>query len=64
MIDSISGGASETESFVSGKNTNVDSVQFVIKTDAIEKPEEEPTEEEDTQSQTFLEKLLALFGVK
>ena len=37
MIASISGEQTEVVSFVSDKNTNVDSVQFVIKTAAIEK---------------------------
>lgn len=32
MLDSISGGDSETVSFVSDKNTDVKAVQFVIKT--------------------------------
>lgn len=35
----ISGSDAPVVSFVSDKNGNVDSVQFVIKTDAIEKQE-------------------------
>ena len=37
MIDNFAGGDFEVESFVSDKNTDVDSVQFVIKTEAIKK---------------------------
>lgn len=36
LLDSISGGESEVTSFVSEKNTNVNSVQFVIKTNGVE----------------------------
>ena len=36
MIESITGGNTEVVSFVSEKNTNVDEVQFVIQTEAIE----------------------------
>lgn len=43
MIDSIS-GSGEIKSFVSDKNTNVKSVQFVIKTDAMEISEAEEQE--------------------
>ena len=39
MIDNFAGGDFEVESFVSDKNTDVDSVQFVIKTEAIKKEE-------------------------
>ena len=63
MTSSITGGDGETESFVSDKNTNVDSVQFVIKTEAIEKeeiPVSDPVEEEPL---SFWQKLLRLFGL-
>ena len=39
MTSSITSGDNETVSFVSDKNTNVDAVQFVIKTAVIEKAE-------------------------
>ena len=39
MTASLSGGDGDAESFVSEKNTNVNTVQFVIKTAAIEKAE-------------------------
>ena len=61
MIDSISGSEGELASFVSDKNTNVSSVQFVIKTAAIKK--EEPVKEETLEEapKGFLEKLKDLF---
>ncbi|MCC8120930.1 MAG: hypothetical protein LIO42_02855 [Oscillospiraceae bacterium] len=63
LLSAISGEGGECVSFVSEKNTNVNSVQFVIKTAAIEKAEEEAAEE-DTQVQlTFWQKLLRLFGL-
>lgn len=39
MLASVSGGDKEVMSFTSLKNTNIDLVQFVIKTTSIEKPE-------------------------
>lgn len=63
MIDEMSGGNSETESFVSDKNKNVESVQFVIKTAAIEKKEVVKEEKTESEKKGFLEKLLGLFGM-
>ena len=60
MIDNFAGGDFEVESFVSDKNTYVDSVQFVIKTEAIKK-EEVKVEEEKTEELNFWQKLLNLF---
>ena len=60
MLDSIR-GSDEVVSFVSDKNTNVKSVQFVIKTTAIEKAAEEETQTVTEQSTTFWEKLMNLF---
>ena len=62
VLDSIQGDDSEVESFVSSKNTKVDSVQFVMKTDDIHKVEEE-TKTEETQELSFWQKLLNLFGL-
>lgn len=59
MIDNFAGGDFEVESFVSDKNTDVDSVQFVIKTEAIKK-EEVKVEEEKTEELNFWQKLLNL----
>ena len=60
MIDNFAGGDFEVESFVSDKNTDVDSVQFVIKTEAMKK-EEVKVEEEKTEELNFWQKLLNLF---
>ncbi len=62
MISSISGDG-EVVSFVSDKNTKVESVQFVIKTEAIEKVEDSEDEVVEESSMTFIEKLLNLFGL-
>lgn len=63
VMDSLTGG-NEIVSFVSEKNTNVDSVQFVIKTAAIEKAEETVTEETPVVKRNFWQKLLHLFGLE
>ena len=63
MISSIQDSDSETASFVSQKNKSVESVQFVIKTDAIEIPEEKTEEKSDEEHLNFWHKLLKLFGL-
>lgn len=62
VMDSLTGGE-EVYSFVSDKNTEVDSVQFVIKTAAVEKAEEPVQEEAPAVKRTFWQKLLHLFGL-
>lgn len=62
VISSMQGSDEETVSFVSENNTNVESVQFVIKTEAIEIPEIE-TEEIQEEKLNFWQKLLRLFGL-
>lgn len=64
MIDSISGSGVDVVSFVSDKNKNVESVQFVIQTAAIEKAEPEETVQTDTSDSSFWQKLLKLFGAE
>ena len=63
ITSSITGNDDEVVSFVSDKNTNVDSVQFVIKTTSIEKAEVTATEETEEETLTFWQKLLRLFGI-
>lgn len=63
MISSIQGEKTEIKSFTSEKNTNVKSVQFVIKTDAIEKSESKSEPVTVEESLNFWEKLLKLFGL-
>lgn len=53
--------ARDTISFVSEKNGEVKSVQFVLTIPAIEKPEETAAEQEPAAEETFIEKLLQLF---
>lgn len=64
ILDSLSGDDKTVTSFLSDKNTSVSSVQFVIKTDAVEipKPTEEETEPEPELN--FWQKLLKLFGIE
>lgn len=63
MTSSISGGDGDAVSFVSDKNTNVDSVQFVIKTAAIEKAEAAVDDVTESVPLTFWQKLLRLVGL-
>ena len=63
MTSSITGSGAETVSFVSDKNTDVDSVQFVIKTAAIEKSETVSSDTVEEAPLTFWQKLLRLFGL-
>ena len=63
MTASVTGGDGKTVSFVSGKNTRVDSVQFVIKTAAIEKAEAAASDAVEEAPLTFWQKLLRLFGL-
>ncbi len=49
-------------SFVSDKNTNVDAVQFVMKTDGIQEEETETVSEPNQEPPGFWEKLLNLFS--
>lgn len=61
MLDSISGGDAKVESFVSDKNENVESVQFVIKTAAVEKEKVETKTETKQEKTGVVDKLLNLF---
>lgn len=63
ILGNIGGEETETVSFVSEKNTKVDSVQFVIKTEAIEKAEAPADESKEETTLTFWQKLLSLFGL-
>lgn len=63
MTASITGGDEAVASFVSAKNTNVDAVQFVIKTAAIEQAETAETDAAPEAPLTFAQKLLRLFGL-
>lgn len=62
VLSSVSDGAESPISFASADNGDVASVQFVLRTPAIERPAPEPSEPEPEQEPlTFWEKLAALF---
>lgn len=61
MVGSLSGSDAQVQSFVSDKNTNIASVQFVIKTTAIEKTQETVQTQAQTEKLSFWEKLINLF---
>lgn len=61
MLASFTGEDFEAVSFVSEKNTNIDSVQFVIQTEAVEVEEVEEEEKVEEESKSFIEKLKDLF---
>ena len=61
ILDSLQ-GSSEIISFVS-KKTDVESVQFVIKTKAIEFHASDTVQEEAEEHLSFWQKLLRLFGL-
>lgn len=64
MIDEFTGSDSETISFVSEKNTNVDSVQFVIKASGVKKVEEIKVEEIKVEENLNMwQKFLKLFNL-
>lgn len=52
----------ETVSFVSAENEKINSVQFVIKTESIEKKEQESNEKIEEEQKGFWDRLMALFN--
>lgn len=60
---SITGSDVETVSFVSEQNVNIEAVQFIIKTDAIEKEETVKTKEKEEEELSLWQKFLNLFGL-
>lgn len=63
LIETVTGGDFEVSSFVSDKNTNVQSVQFVIKTDGVQTEEVSEVTEEMPKKLTVWQKFLNLFGL-
>ena len=61
LMSSISGDETETVSFVSDKDTNIDSVQFVIKTKEIKMPDEKTSDTKEPEKKTIVQKFLDLF---
>ena len=62
ILSSIQGEKTKNTSFVSEKNTNVNNVQFVIKTAAIEKKDINVKEKKRTESKSLWQKFIQLFG--
>lgn len=63
LLDEISGTGDKTESFVSDKNKDISSVQFVLKTASIKIPEAPSVEIAQPVKLNFWQKLLKLFGL-
>ena len=61
LLNSITGGDMELTSFVSDKNENIESVQFVIQTEGIHIEEAEEVAEPETEKLNFIQKFLNLF---
>ena len=61
LLDSIGGSMDNPVSFVSEKNTHVDSVQFVIQTEAIEIEQPGSSQTPEKEETSLGEKLLGLF---
>lgn len=62
MLSEVKGGYSATISFVSDQNSNVKSVQFVMKTQPIEKSNIEIKTEKNDEKLNLWEKFIRLFG--
>ena len=62
ILSSIQGEKTKNTSFVSEKNTNVNNVQFGIKTAAIEKKDINVKEKKRTESKSLWQKFIQLFG--
>jgi len=63
VLDPLRGGTGSTKSFVSAKNTLVDSDQFVMHTPAIEKTEVEVPDDKTKEDLSFIQRVLKLFGL-
>lgn len=63
LLKEISGAGDMTESFVSDKNTEISSVQFVLKTAPIDLPEAAAVQPAEPVKLNFWQKLLKLFGL-
>lgn len=63
LLETVSGGSFEAESFVSEKNTNIDSVQFVIKTNGVQAEATKEVIFKEAKRLTLWQKFLNLFGL-
>lgn len=64
MLDEYTGEDFTMVSFTDARNTNINAVQFAMKTPAIQKEEVEQTQAEETPEPSFWDRLLGLFGIK
>lgn len=64
MLNQYTGSDFEPISFTSSKNGRTDLVQFVLKCDGIERPEETKAVEAEAGAETFWDRLIALFTGK
>lgn len=62
ILSSIQGDETEVQSFVSEKNQNIDNVQFVIKTKAIEQEKTEKVVSKEPEDTSLWKKFIQLFG--
>ena len=62
LLSGITGNAEEITSFVSDRNTEVESVQFVIKTEGVQMDTAVVEHENNAEPMNFWQKLLKLFG--
>ena len=63
VIDPLSKNPQKLKSFASDKNTDIERVQFVIHTKAVEVEEPEEEEKPPEKELNFFERILALFGL-
>ena len=61
LLEEITGGSEDIASFVSDKNTHVESVQFVIKGESLLKEKQEQAVVKEEKQASFWEKLIQLF---
>lgn len=61
LLEEITGGSEDIASFVSDKNTHVESVQFVIKGESLLKEKQEQAVVKEEKQTSFWEKLIQLF---
>ena len=64
LLDQYTGSDFDPISFTSSRNEHTDLVQFVLKCDGIEKPEETKGVEVEASNETFWDRLIALFTGK
>lgn len=63
LVESITGGDLEIQSFISSQNTEISSVQFVIQTEGIQIEEADEAIIAESETLNFWQKFLRLFGL-